>query len=224
MPRAIPSLLVEPAISAVEALRIAVVGEHDLERLTGFFAATIAEHGISGHFCAGRDDGGQLSPLFGDSPWLFAEDRFEDDLAEAHGPCALAIRGALGDNFLVALAPPARRLDDRTAARVRGFASLYVARGAVLHEKRADPTTSCGLSLCERVVLGRLLAGDSVLDIALRLDRSPAAIESHIADAMATLGTTDRADAIAFAARRGWLLTMVNDFSALSPRNNGYYS
>lgn len=224
MPRAVASLPINPPVSAVDALRRGVLGEHDLDRLIALFAAAIAEHGIDGHFCAARDDRGQLSPLFGDSPGLLAAAPVAGDLTDGLGASALPIRGAAGERYLMMLAPAARPLDDQAAARIRGYATLYAARGATLHEKSSGPLTACGLSLCERFILGRLLVGDSILDIALGLDRSPAAIESHIADAIAALGVADQPAAVALAARQGWLLTTVNHFSALSPRNSVYYS
>lgn len=222
------NLPIDTAFSATAALRLHVLTEPDLGRLTGRFAAALGEHGIEGHYCARRGESGQVTPLFGDSPWLLgagdalpALDGGENSDAAA---CSIAIDCALEEPVAMVVSRPAAPLDRAMVARVRGYATLYVGRGLTLHAKAAGPVTACGLSICERFILGRLLVGDSVIDIAERLERPVATIMVEIADAVATLGAADRAGAIALAARRGWLVTTVSDFPALSRENMGYYS
>lgn len=219
---------IDTAFSATAALRLHVLTESDLDRLTDRFAAALSEHGIEGHYCARRGESGRVTPLFGDSPWLLgASDALPslDGGGDGDAPaCSIAIDCALEDPVEMLVTRPAAPLDRAMIARVRGYAALYVGRGVILHAKDAGPATACGLSLCERFILGRLLIGDSVIDIAQRLERPVATIMVEIADAVGTLGVADRAAAIALAARRGWLVTTVNDFPALSRENMGYYS
>lgn len=219
---------IDTAFSATAALRLHVLTETDLGRLTDRFAAALSEHGIDGHYCARGGESGRVTPLFGDSPGLLSADDVLPSLDGGENvdaaACSIAIDCALEAPVEMVVSRPVAPLDPAMIARVRGYATLYVGRGLILHAKAAGPVTACGLSLCERFILGRLLVGDSVIDIAERLERPVATIMVEIADAVATLGAADRAGAIALAARRGWLVTTVNDFPALSRENIGYYS
>ena len=175
---------------------------NDLAELTDHFAAVLAEEGVGGHFVI-DDAGAADQPLFGDSPAL---------IADRGAPAwEIRVKGALGEEATILLAVPERLIDDATMARLRGFAALYVGRGLALHEKASDLATGCPLTLCERLILGRLLLGEPLADVAARVGRSIGAVRSHVADAAAKLGADDRNAAVALAARRGWLLTMVNE-------------
>jgi DNA-binding CsgD family transcriptional regulator len=215
-----------PAGPAGVLLRTRILSESRLDDLVDLFAAALSEDGITGHYCARRSADG-LVPLFGDSPRLLKRDRLAalvpDDVGSAQAR-GVMVDGVLGERFAVALAPPLEAMHETAVARVRGYCALYAARGDVLREKAVDIATPCGLTICERFILGRLLVGDAVVDIAAQLDRSVAATNSHIDDAMKTLEMADRREAIALAARRGWLLTTISDFPPLSSDNSGYYS
>lgn len=189
--------------TATARLRQRVLVENDLGRLTDLFAAALAEEGVAGHFAV--EDGAEgMRPLFGDSPWL---------VGDSSVPAwEMPLRGALGERTTLLLAVPERLIDQGAMARIRGYAALYVGRARVLHEKASDIETACALTLCERLILGRMLLGEPLVDIAARIGRSVAAIASHVEDAVSKLGVADRQAAIALAARRGWLLTMVNEF------------
>lgn len=212
-------------VSAREQLRARILIESRLDDLVSLFAAALTEDGISGHYCGRRDEPG-LVPLFGDSPRLMGDANVAPLAPAARFGKAsrvVDVDGAWGEQFTIMLTPPMHALDKAAIARVRGYCVLYAARGEMLREKEADVMTACGLSLYERFILGRILVGDSLLDIALKLDRSVGVIDLHIADAMKALGMTDRRMAISLAARRGWLLTTMSDFPPLSSENIDYY-
>ena len=195
------------APSAYAALRTTLPVSRDLDDLVVRFGAAIAEDGIDGHLCliAG---GAETHILFGDSPALRDMVNGCDILATAGGP-----RLRLS-----------RRPEDAAFARVRGFATLYLARALLLIEAGRTPITQTGLTLCERFILGRLLAGDCLLDIAVALDRSVACVQEMLARASDSLGAHSREEAIAIAARQGWLLSTLPHFPALSPGDISYYS
>lgn len=216
------------AFSATASLRLHVLTETDLDRLTDRFAGALGEHGIAGHYCARRGESGRVVPLFGDSPALFGAEEARPFAgavpAGPDGACAMTIEGAPADPFEMRFSGPAEALDKAAVARLRGYATLYVARAVILQAKLSGPVTASGLTLCERFILGRILVGDKVIDIAGRLGQPVPTVLAEIADAMATLGVEDRADAVALAARRGWLVTTLSDFPSLSRENKGYYS
>lgn len=170
----------------------------DLETLTGHLADSLAADGVTGHFCIRADAAGD-QPLFGDAPELF---RLRAD------PNTPRIGDALGGptRLDLLLRAPAVPLSRAAAARVEGYAQLALARAMLLHEKAADVPTGCPLSLRQRVILGRALAGEPLVRTAESLEIRPETARDHLADAIAALGAADRLSAIALAARRGWLL------------------
>jgi DNA-binding CsgD family transcriptional regulator len=177
----------------------------DIAALTDRLAATLAHEGIGGHLCVRVAEGAD-TPLFGDAPTLFPR---------RHSPRVRRIAGPPGrrDALDLLVAAPAAPLPRAAEARLQGYAELYLARAALLREKSGDLATGCPLSLRQRVILGRLLAGQPLARIAAALDISVEAARSHLEDALAALGAASRAEAVALAARRGWLV--------LSPRSSG---
>ncbi|MBA2918669.1 helix-turn-helix transcriptional regulator [Sphingomonas sp. CGMCC 1.13658] len=181
-------------LPATTRLRAEILIAPDAERLVTLFADSLAEHGISGHFCL-RKTGSALTPLVGDAPELIARSHSffvdSDDMYFA---------GAR-----VLLAEPDRALNNEEMARVRGYAQLFAARALALQELADDIETDCGLSLRERYVLGRRLAGLAPIDIALEAKLTVQSVTAAIDNAVARLGAETQAEAISVAARRGWL-------------------
>jgi DNA-binding CsgD family transcriptional regulator len=195
-------------LPATTRLRAEILIAPDAERLVTLFADALAEHGIGGHFCL-RKSGSALTPLLGDAPELIAAPhRFFVDSDDMH------FAGAR-----VLLAEPDRTLDKEEMARVRGYAQLYAARALALQELTDDVETDCGLSLRERYVLGRRLAGLAPVDIALEAQLSVQTVTSAIDNAVARLGVATAAEAISIAARRGWLaVTTLQNCSSSSEK------
>jgi DNA-binding CsgD family transcriptional regulator len=193
---------------ATARLRAEILIAPDAERLVSLFADALAEHGISGHFCL-RKKGAALTPLLGDAPEL---------IAGSHG-FAVDSDDMYFAGARVLLAEPERALTREESARVRGYAQLFAARALALHELGDDVETDCGLSLRERYVLGRRLAGLAPIDIAIESGVSVQTVASAIDNAVARLGAENQAEAIAFAARRGWLaVTTLQNCSSSSEK------
>jgi DNA-binding CsgD family transcriptional regulator len=193
---------------ATVRLRAEILLAPDSERLVTLFAGMLAEHGIAGHFCL-RKTATTLTPLVGDMPELIAgRHNFFVDSDDTH------FAGAR-----VLLAEPDRVLTKEEMARVRGYAQLFAARALALQELADDVETECGLSLRERYVLGRRLAGLAPIDIANESGITVQTVSSAIDNAVARLGTQNQAEAIAFAARRGWLaVTSLQNCSSSSEK------
>jgi DNA-binding CsgD family transcriptional regulator len=183
-----------PTFPATTRLRAEILIAPDAERLVTLFADALAEHGIGGHFCL-RKSGTAVTPLLGDAPELITEPhRFFVDSNDMH------FAGAR-----VLLAEPQRLLSNEEMTRIRGYAQLFAARALALQELADDVETDCGLSLRERYVLGRRLAGLAPVDIALEANLTVQTVTSAIDNAVARLGAQTAAQAIAMAARHGWL-------------------
>jgi DNA-binding CsgD family transcriptional regulator len=88
---------------------------------------------------------------------------------------------------------------------VRGYAQLFAARVMALQELADDVDTECGLTLRERYVLGRRLAGLAPFDIAGEAKLSVSIVSETLDKAVEKLGAATMGEAIALAARRGWL-------------------
>lgn len=180
---------------ATARLRAGILLASTGEELVTLFADALAEHGIAGHFCV-RGDNDHLCPILGDAPELIRKDA--DVVAvEAGGPMLEGAR--------VLLARADRHLSPAEITRVHGYAELYAARAVALQELADDVATDCGLSLRERFVLGRRLAGLAPLDIAAESGLSVPTVSSALDAAVEHLGAADLPSAIALAARRGWL-------------------
>jgi DNA-binding CsgD family transcriptional regulator len=193
---------------ATARLRAQILIAPDAENLVSLFADALAEHGIAGHFCL-RKAGTTLTPLLGDAPELIGRaNGFAIDSDDIH------FAGAR-----VLLAEPDRSLTTEESARLRGYALLFAARALALQELGDDVETDCGLSLRERYVLGRRLAGLAAVDIAIESGLSVQTISSAIDNAVARLGLENQAEAIAYAARRGWLaITSLQNCSSSSEK------
>ncbi len=181
-------------LPATARLRAGLLIAPDTESLVGLFAGALAEHGIQGHFCVARS-GTALVPIAGDMPRLMnSADVLRVELAPS------ALPGAV-----VLLARPDRPLAKDKCARIRGYAQLFAARVLALQELADDVDTDCGLTLRERYVLGRRLAGLAPLDIAGEAKLSIGTISEALDKAVEKLGVATLGEAIALAARRGWL-------------------
>lgn len=194
---------------ATTRLRGGLLVAPDAETLVELFANALSEHGITGHFCL-RQLGGAYGPLLGDRPELIG--REQDCLVlDTHGSFVAQTR--------MLLAPPAMPLPPEQLTRVRGYAELYAARAVALQELADDVQTECGLSLRERFVLGRRLAGLAPIDIAAESDLSVATISAALDSAIEKLGATTLPEAISLAARRGWLaVTSLQNCSSSSEK------
>jgi DNA-binding CsgD family transcriptional regulator len=181
-------------LPATTRLRAGILLAADGEELVALFAGALAEHGITGHFCV-HAVGGRLAPILGDHPGL---------VAGLPGCLDIAVGGAF-KYARVLLAPPEQPLNREAYARIKGYAELFAARALALQEMADDVDTNCGLSLRERYVLGRRLAGLAPVDIALETGLSMETIAAASDSAVARLNADNVAGAIAVAARRGWL-------------------
>lgn len=191
--------------SVARQLRTAVILENDLGRLSALFGDLLAEQGAAGHFCVRRIDDG-IIPLFGDAPRLVGDGDAcvvpADHVPE--GACEML------------LAPEVAALAPEPRAMLRGYATLVASRGALLAMKERTTATNCPLSLEQRMILARLLCGAPEIDIAAGLKMPVALILELVRDAVDALGARDRTEAIAAAARQGWLAIPVNTFHTLS--------
>lgn len=181
-------------LPATARLRGGLLIASDVSSLVELFAGALAEHGIAGHFCLAKS-GDALTPLAGDMPELIA----------SHPHFAVDLDGGVLASARVLLARPNQPLSREQSARVRGYAQLFAARALALQELADDVDTECGLTIRERYVLGRRLAGLAPLDIAEEAHLSIQTVSQAIDDAIEKLGASGLGDAIALAARRGWL-------------------
>lgn len=166
----------------------------DAEALVGLFADALAEAGIGGHFCLLLNDGSE-TPLLGDSP----------DLIGAPDALAIDCGAPFTQRTRMLLSAPAATLEPDALTRIRGYAELYGARAIALNELADDVATECGLTIKQRFVLGRRLAGLATIDIAAEADLPVATVTEIETKAVLKLGAPSLAEAIAYAARRGWL-------------------
>lgn len=183
---------------ATARLRAELLIAPDSETLVSLFAQALAEHGVDGHFCL-RKSGFGLIPLVGDCPELIhrADECIQVDTDETF------LAGAR-----MLMAPPSRSLKPEHLTRIRGYAELFAARALALQELADDVPTECGLTLRERFVLGRRLAGLATIDIADESKLSVATVSTAIESAIEKLGVRSLPEAISFAARHGWLAVM----------------
>lgn len=200
------------SLPATARLRAQILIAPSGEALVAMFAEAMAEHGIAGHFCV-RGAGAALQPVLGDAPELI-QDEARCLVVEAAGPMLPAAR--------VLLAQPSQPLTPAADARVRGFSALYAARALALQELEDDVETACGLSLRERYVLGRRLAGLAPIDMADETGLSLATVSAALDSAVARLQVETVAAAIALAARRGWLAVTSLENCSSSSENITY--
>lgn len=180
---------------ATARLRAEILIAPDSENLVVLFADALAEYGIPGHFCL-KKNGAGFVPLIGDDPNLIA----------CVDQCIVVETDeSFMGGTLVLLAPPEVPLSYEHGVKLRGFAELYAARAIALQELADDVETQCGLTLRERYVLGRRLAGMPPVDIGIECGLSVATIGILAESAVGKLGCSTLAEAIALAARHGWL-------------------
>jgi DNA-binding CsgD family transcriptional regulator len=197
---------------ATTRLRGGLLVAPDAETLVELFADALSEHGIAGHFCL-RRVGSTYAPLLGDEPLLIGR---EADCLVIDSEASLVAQTRM------LLGAPARPLSREQMARIRGYAELYAARAVALQELSDDVQTECGLSLRERFVLGRRLAGLAPVDIALESELSVATVSAAVDSAIERLGARSLSEAISFAARRGWLAVTSLQNCSSSSQNSTY--
>lgn len=209
MARALPTpTALGNSLPATARLRAEILIASDPERLVALFADALAEHGVSGHFCLLRRGEG-YAPLLGDAPGLItADDAMAVDCEDAGFGKARVL-----------LAAPDAPLGAEEAARLRGYAQLFAARALALQELADDVATECGLSLRERYVLGRRLAGLAPVDMAIESGLSVPTINAATESATERMGAKTPAEAVSLAARRGWLaVTSLQNCSSSSEK------
>ena len=181
-------------LPATARLRAGLLISPDTESLVDLFSGALSEHGIQGHFCLARS-GTALVPVAGDAPQLMSsKDALRVEVEANPLPGAVVMLGR-----------PEHPLTKDQCARIRGYAQLFAARVMALQELADDVDTDCGLTLRERFVLGRRLAGLAPLDIAAEANLSVLTVSEALDTAVRKLGVTTLGEAIALAARRGWL-------------------
>ncbi|NNM76200.1 helix-turn-helix transcriptional regulator [Sphingomonas sp. ID1715] len=198
-------------LPATARLRGGLMIAPDIESLVELFAGALEEHGIDGHFCLARS-GEQLVPAAGDMA----------SLINATDVLTVEVEASALPGALVLLARPNRPLSREAWARVRGYAELFAARVLALQELADDVDTECGLTLRERYVLGRRLAGLAPIDIAEEAKLTVNAVSEAMDKAAAKLGADNVGEAIALAARRGWLAVTNLENCSSSSQNFTY--
>ena len=194
---------------ATARLRAGLLIAPDSEALVTLFAGALAEHGIAGHFCL-RRSGPVFTPLVGDAPEL---------IQQADRCLTIDTDDVFMPGVRVLLSTPDHPLSAEHETRIRGYAELFAARVLALQELADDVNTECGLSLRERFVLGRRLAGIAPIDIALETKLSVATVSAAIDSATEKLNVATPAEAISLAARRGWLaVTSLQNCSSSSDK------
>jgi len=186
-----------------------------LPELTDLFAATIAPLGYDGHLCVTLPPRSLPAPLFGDLPEVPRE-TLREFAADLDYPrvIACAMRHHLlvpvecwHDHPLCLMLRGVGGAPDRAAlARLQGFCEVYATYGYPLLERQQDIATNAGLGIVQRRCLALVLTGHPDYEIADVLDLTPFSVRAHIDHAMDVLGTKSRAEAVATAARRGWLV------------------
>lgn len=198
----------QPARPAMARLRAELLLAPDSEALVVLFADALSEAGIRGHFCLLCNDAVE-TPLLGDAPELIGSG--EAIAIECGAPFTQRTR--------MLLAAPATPLAPDDLTRLRGYAELYGARALALGELADDVATGCGLTIKQRFILGRRLAGLATVDIAAEADLTVASVTELEANAVRKLGAPGLAEAIAYAARRGWLaVTSLENLSSSSAK------
>jgi len=186
-----------------------------LPDLTDLFAATIASRRYDGHICIATPHTAGPVPLFGDLACIprKALRALTPDLDQPHAivhggrhdlivpvecwhdhPVHLILRGTGG--------APNRDV----LAGLHGLCEVYATYGYALFEQQRDVATASGLGIDQRRCLALVLTGHRDFEIADVLGLTPLSVRSHIDHAVLLLEAATRAQAVAVAARRGWLV------------------
>lgn len=184
-----------PAPRTMAELYAAAAKAPALPQMVDLFAATVAPRGFTHHLCVIEDEWNGTQILFGDTTRIDA-DGHHIVHAEAWGgqPVQIWLGGRTD-----------KRVDRDEHAALQGLAQVYVTLGMALLEQARDLPTECGLGIEQRRCLAALLTGMNDGDIAETTGLSPLAVRGHIENACRLLGASTRVEAIAIAARRGWL-------------------
>lgn len=199
--------------------------ERSLQRLIDLFQDTIRSEQALEHHCCRLALGWYAVPLFGTAPdhaerlQAHIKAGLSPDIAERpalipagkgedtaliYFPVSLG----LGDPVLVTLGLPAdqaAQIDRQQRARLNGLATIYAMRALPLWEIEEDIETASPLTLRQRIVLAMVLSGHTHIEIASHLRCALRTVDAHLENAIERLKAADEADAIALAARRGWL-------------------
>lgn len=199
--------------------------ERSLQRLIDLFEDMIRSEKALEHECSRLALGWYAVPLFGTAP-AHAErlrahltDGPSSDISERPAlipplktgePALLSfpVSLGLGDPLVVSIGMPANetaQIDRQQRARLNGLATIYAMRAVPLWEIEEDIETASPLTLRQRIVLAMVLSGHTHIEIARHLNCSLRTVATHVENAVERLKAADEADAIALAARRGWL-------------------
>ena len=186
-----------------------------LPALCAAFADAIAAEGFGAHCCLRTSPDAAPDILFGDGGAVSIAARSLLDKSHEY-PVSFAADGRhhllvpvecwQADALFVLITGRAAAPDRAAIARVHGLAEVHATYGYSLFERQQDIATSAGLGLVQRRCLALVLTGHRDVDIARLLDLTPLAVEGHLAQAMILLDADIRAQAVAIAARRGWLV------------------
>ena len=186
-----------------------------LPALSAAFAGAIAAEGYDTHCCLRASPDAAPEILFGDARSLSGAARHLVDespeypvpfAAGGHHDLLVPVQCWQADALFVLVAGRPDSPDRATIARVHGLAEVLATYGYSLFERQQDIATGAGLGLVQRRCLALILTGHRDVDIARLLDLTPLAVEGHLAQAMILLDADIRAQAVAIAARRGWLV------------------
>ena len=208
----------EPAAPATMAdLHAYAQRAETLEQLGALFAASIARSGFTTHFCFEISAGGTIAPLFGDASAL------PIGAISANGPKSVASHAVRRGNLLlpvqswhdsdlfVGLGGRRAPVESALRASLLGRAEVFATFGLALLERESDIPTGIGLGLAQRQCLAHLLMGRRDPEIAESLGLTPLAVRGHIDHAITLMGVQSRVEAVAFAARRGWLADLARE-------------
>lgn len=196
--------------------------ERRLDRLIALFQGAIAAHGATAHHCFRLVLDRHAIALFGNAPLhapALSAAAARTGLAER--PERLAADRNRGvtlltfpvilpmiEPLIVAVAmddSAAIAIDRSKASYLNGLSTIYAMKAMPLWEIEEDVDTIAPISLKERLALALLLSGHAHAEIAQRLQCTPQAVALHMANARRKLAVADEAEAVAIAARRGWL-------------------
>lgn len=190
---------------------LAIAPRADMAALEHGFAVAIAREGFRSHAVdAPLRDGGMVT-----------HPAVEPD-AGAPGcfRLLLPVQAWSGEWTMIVAAGHEGAIDRARQARMHLLAVVYAERRDTLMAEARDLATAVPLTLVERQLFGLLLTGGTIGDVAPRLDRSPRAIDLHLMRAAARLGVADPAEAVALAARRGWLLPLMPRYGMIPKRRD----
>ena len=197
--------------------------EDSLGRLTDLFTKNIKSMHARNHLCPRLVVGKYAAPLFGNCSehaeeisYLFKSNQYDyrkniviyTNKNNYDMIIGFMIDLPLGDPLILSIGYNRHiyeAIDIDTRSKLAAIATIYAMKALPLWEIEEDLETASPLTLMERTVLAMILTGLSRFEIAHWLDRSVAAVTRHIGNAIEKVGGRDEAEAVAIAARHGWL-------------------